>query len=138
MCGQRVSVVQNTTQPRSRIVGGSPASPGSWPWLVNLRLDGGLMCGGVLVDSSWVVTAAHCFAGYVSISAFVSSVLKPRLTPSDLCSSRSESYWSAVAGDFDITKTDPDEQLLKVNRIIPHPKVISQNTHSLCELDTVL
>ncbi|TKS79927.1 Serine protease 56 [Collichthys lucidus] len=72
---------------------------GSWPWLVNLQLDGGLMCGGVLVDSSWVVTAAHCFAG-----------------------SRSESYWTAVVGEFDITKTDPDEQVLKVNRIIPHPK----------------
>uniref|UniRef100_A0A8C6TX43 Serine protease 56 n=1 Tax=Neogobius melanostomus TaxID=47308 RepID=A0A8C6TX43_9GOBI len=47
--------------PRSRIVGGSPAPLGSWPWLVNLQLDGGLMCGGVLVDSSWVATAAHCF-----------------------------------------------------------------------------
>lgn len=39
---------------------------------------------------------------------------------SDLCSSRSESYWTAVVGEFDITKTDPDEQVLKVNRIIPH------------------
>lgn len=44
----------------------------------------------------------------------------------DLCSSRSESYWTAVVGEFDITKTDPDEQVLKVNRIIPHPKVTIQ------------
>ncbi|KAG7457076.1 hypothetical protein MATL_G00242670 [Megalops atlanticus] len=99
VCGQRVPAVQNLTQPRSRIVGGSPAAPGSWPWLVNLRLDGGLMCGGVLVDSSWVVTAAHCFSG-----------------------SRSESYWTAVVGEYDITKTDPEEQVMRVNRIIPHPK----------------
>lgn len=28
-----------------------------------------------------------------------------------------------MVGEFDITKTDPDEQVLKVNRIISHPKV---------------
>lgn len=31
-----------------------------------------------------------------------------------------------MVGEFDITKTDPDEQVLKVNRIIPHPKVKSR------------
>lgn len=72
VCGQRLPTVENITQPRSRIVGGSPAPPGSWPWLVNLQLDGGLMCGGVLVDSSWVLTAAHCFAGLVCVSFFSS------------------------------------------------------------------
>lgn len=45
------------------------------------------------------------------------------LLQSFLSSSRSESYWTAVVGEFDITKKDPDEQVLKVNRIIPHPKV---------------
>ncbi|MEQ2211590.1 hypothetical protein XENOCAPTIV_008502, partial [Xenoophorus captivus] len=65
----------NITQPRSRIVGGSPAPLGSWPWLVNLQLNGELMCGGVLVDSSWVVTAAHCFAGDKMDLAFFTQTL---------------------------------------------------------------
>uniref|UniRef100_W5LBE8 Serine protease 56 n=1 Tax=Astyanax mexicanus TaxID=7994 RepID=W5LBE8_ASTMX len=75
VCGQRVSVGRNLTQPRSRIVGGSPAPPGSWPWLVNLQLDGALMCGGVLVDSSWVLTAAHCFAGPSSTSLNITCIV---------------------------------------------------------------
>lgn len=40
-----------------------------------------------------------------------------------------------MVGEFDITKADPDEQVMKVNRIITHPKVnilLHQQNLTLC------
>ncbi|XP_036176543.1 serine protease 56 isoform X1 [Myotis myotis] len=62
-CGERRPGKVNVTQAAGRIVGGSAAQPGAWPWLVRLRRSGQPLCGGVLVAASWVLTAAHCFAG---------------------------------------------------------------------------
>jgi len=45
---------------KQRIVGGVHAHPNSWPWQVRLQADGGL-CGGTLIDTRHVLTAAHCF-----------------------------------------------------------------------------
>ncbi|PIK44858.1 putative transmembrane protease serine 9 [Apostichopus japonicus] len=43
----------------SRIVGGSLASLGSWPWQAYLEYRS-ILCGAVLISNEWVATAAHC------------------------------------------------------------------------------
>ena len=42
-----------------RIVGGVEAIPNSWPWIVSLQVRGHF-CGGTLIDTRHVLTAAHC------------------------------------------------------------------------------
>uniref|UniRef100_A0A8C6PMQ9 Zgc:100868 n=1 Tax=Nothobranchius furzeri TaxID=105023 RepID=A0A8C6PMQ9_NOTFU len=45
----------------TKIVGGQVASAGSWPWQVSLQTTYHF-CGGSLINSQWVLTAAHCLA----------------------------------------------------------------------------
>ena len=42
---------------RTRIVGGKVSSPYSWPWIASFDKVG---CGGTILNSEWVITAAHC------------------------------------------------------------------------------
>ncbi|XP_073531346.1 serine protease 56 [Phyllobates terribilis] len=99
ICGQAISSTTNNTIPKGRIVGGSITSPGSWPWLVNIRLNGELMCGGVLLGDGWVLTAAHCFNGNVN-----------------------ELHWTVVIGQYNLNKEEKEKRDYQVNRIITHPK----------------
>ena len=57
-CGTRVM--------GTRIVGGTNAKPGAWPWQVTMDYKGHAAkphwCGGSIIAPQWIVSAAHCFA----------------------------------------------------------------------------
>jgi hypothetical protein len=59
-----------------RIVGGSGTTIDAVPWQVQVQL-GSALCGGTLIDSQWVLTAAHCIAesGATVANTFVHSDL---------------------------------------------------------------
>jgi len=58
-CGVRIPA-GNSGQ---RIVGGQPADVREWPWMVSVQSKTGFghICGGTLISSRYVLSAAHCF-----------------------------------------------------------------------------
>ncbi|XP_042871457.1 brain-specific serine protease 4-like [Penaeus japonicus] len=56
----------------SRIVGGEEAPPQQWPWMVSLNMAwGSHFCGGSLITSRHVVTAAHCVSLFRLLTHFL-------------------------------------------------------------------
>ncbi|CAF2182438.1 unnamed protein product [Rotaria magnacalcarata] len=70
-CNKNVSCGCSTSSVSiSRIVGGENASSGAWSWAVSIRIGTGSLCGGSIISSSWVITAAHCVE-YFTESDFI-------------------------------------------------------------------
>jgi len=94
------------TQPAgSKIVGGTVAAAGSWPWMVLLVDDLGFISGsGAIIDQHVILTSAQHFEG-------------PGYSLFDL----DLGYWRAYAGEYDISTTDPNELHYGIKRVILHP-----------------
>ena len=59
----------------NKIVNGSVAQRGAWPWIVRMSFrfqNGSGLCGGSIIDNEWILTAAHCCDGARSVTMTVS------------------------------------------------------------------
>ena len=63
----------------SEMVGGEDASNQPWGWMVSILLNRSTLCGGSILSSSWVLTAAHCVDGLLPEQIIVSSTTDLRL-----------------------------------------------------------
>uniref|UniRef100_UPI00398ED252 coagulation factor IX-like n=1 Tax=Pristiophorus japonicus TaxID=55135 RepID=UPI00398ED252 len=86
----------NTTEIQKRIIGGDLCKRGLCPWQVLIRNEDDYgFCGGTLINSRWVVTAAHCF-----------DTVRPH---------------SVTAGEFDKLRREIWEERVLVTKFLSHP-----------------
>ncbi|XP_037668710.1 serine protease 55 [Choloepus didactylus] len=58
-CGKR-PLFEGVAQ-YSRIIGGTEAKVGEFPWQVSIQANNDHFCGGAILNNWWILTAAHCF-----------------------------------------------------------------------------
>jgi len=88
--------------PGFKVIGGSNASRGEFPWQVSLQAERyGLslrhVCGGTILTKNWILTAGHCF----------DKALDPKI-------------WKVRAGEYRLHDDDGTEQQVGVKKIIRH------------------
>ena len=69
-CGLRPLAEIGANRNESRIVGGAKSIVGDWGWQVAIYRYKQFICGGSIINSKWVLTAAHCIEKYTNIFSY--------------------------------------------------------------------
>lgn len=87
-----------------RVIGGTTARKGSWPWQILLLTNGRPGCGGSIIHPNWVLTASHC-------------IQDPRsgrnISPGSL---------TVRVGEHNTRLREGTEQDIRVSRVFAHPR----------------
>ncbi|XP_077303197.1 serine protease 33-like [Lithobates pipiens] len=67
LSAENPSVCGSPVVSSNRIVGGTDALDGEWPWQVSLQHANIHICGGSLISPQWVLSAAHCLEGPLEV-----------------------------------------------------------------------
>ncbi|XP_030641068.1 chymotrypsin-like elastase family member 2A [Chanos chanos] len=101
----------------TRVVGGEDARPHSWPWQVSLQFSRDDQwihtCGGTLISTDWVLTAAHCIS--------------------------SSNTYRVELGKHNLKETEEGSVAVAAGKIIVHEKynvLLSRNDIALIKLET--
>ncbi|KAF7217805.1 transmembrane protease serine 6 [Nothobranchius furzeri] len=124
----------------SRIIGGTDASEGEWPWQVSLQVRGTHMCGGALISSQWVVSAAHCFYDDPLYSpsvwtVYLSKLLLHRSSPTEevarVQSIHLHQYYDDESHDYDLALLKLDRPAYALLTGHARPACLPPPTHQL-------
>ncbi|XP_043831214.1 transmembrane protease serine 9 [Dromiciops gliroides] len=107
----------------TKIVGGSAASRGEWPWQVSLWLRRKEhKCGAVLIADRWLLTAAHCFDVYSDPNLWVAFLGTASLSGMD---GKVEKVYRIYKHPFyNIYTLDYDVALLELSAPVKYTSVI--------------